>query len=254
MDIVSKDNVKVKFIVKDYTIKSNSQLANKVFEMKLEGDTSCIKKAGQFINIEIKGFFLRRPISIADYDNSTITIVYRVVGEGTEKMSLMKENDKLNCIVALGNGFEIDNISNKNILLVGGGIGVPPMFKLAKELKNNNNSVTMVMGFNSKEEVFYEKQFKQVVDKLVVTTVDGSYGIKGFVTDGVDVNSYDTYMACGPEPMLKALLRYNVIGQLSYEARMGCGFGACMGCTCKTNNAYKRICVDGPVLSSEELK
>ncbi|MBR3149722.1 MAG: dihydroorotate dehydrogenase electron transfer subunit [Eubacterium sp.] len=235
-----------------YKILLNQKLTHDVYKMVLEGDTSAIKAPGQFINIKLDGLFLRRPISICDYDGSTITIIYKVVGEGTELMSTLCEGAFLDCLVGLGNGFDISK--SKKPLLIGGGVGVPPMYNLAKELINDGQKPTVVLGFNTKDEAFYESEFKALGCDTYVTTVDGSYGIKGFVTDAMNGLDYDYFYTCGPLPMFKAI--YNatdVSGQFSFEERMGCGFGACMGCTCKTKYANKRICKDGPVLVKEEI-
>ena len=235
-----------------YEIKSNKELCPNVFEMKLEGDTSSVKKSGQFINIKLDGLYLRRPISICSYGENTMTIIYKVVGKGTTQMSQMKPGEKLDCLVGLGNGFSIGD--EKSSVVIGGGVGVPPMYQLAKELLASGKKVTAVLGFNTKSEIFYEEEFKALGIDVVVTTVDGSYGTKGFVTDALKDIEYEYYYTCGPEPMLKAIYNYGGKGQLSFEERMGCGFGACMGCTCKTLYGNKRICLDGPVLESEEVK
>lgn len=235
-----------------YEIKSNKELCPNVFEMKLEGDTSSVKNSGQFINIKLDGLYLRRPISICSYGENTMTIIYKVVGKGTTQMSQMKPGEKLDCLVGLGNGFSIGD--EKSSVVIGGGVGVPPMYQLAKELLACGKKVTAVLGFNTKSEIFYEEEFKALGIDVVVTTVDGSYGTKGFVTDALKDIEYEYYYTCGPEPMLKAIYNYGGKGQLSFEERMGCGFGACMGCTCKTLYGNKRICLDGPVLESEEVK
>ena len=237
-----------------YEIKSNTKISKDVYEMTLEGDTEYITKPGQFINIEIEGLYLRRPISVCEYKDNYIKIIYKVVGEGTEKLSNFEPGKKLDILTGLGNGFEIENSGDKP-LLIGGGVGTPPMYELCKQLRNLNKEVTVVLGFNSKEDVFYEEEFKKLGANAYITTVDGSYGIKGFVTDAIrNINEYTYFYACGPEPMLKAV--YNetkTSGELSFEQRMGCGFGACMGCTCKTKYGNKRICIDGPVLKKEEV-
>ena len=235
-----------------YKVLSNNKLTDNVFEMVLEGDTSGITAPGQFINIRLDGFFLRRPISICDYDENTITIIYKVVGEGTEYMSNIAVGEMLDCLVGLGNGFDISKSAKP--LLVGGGVGVPPMYNLAKKLLENGQKPAVVLGFNTKVEVFYENEFKALGCDTYVTTVDGTYGIKGFVTDAMTEIDYDYFYTCGPMPMFKAIYSTtNVSGQFSFEERMGCGFGACMGCTCKTKYGNKRICKDGPVLEKEEI-
>ena len=235
-----------------YTIKSNKQIAKQVYEMILEGDTSYIKEPGQFINIEIKEFYLRRPISICEYGDNFIKIIYKVVGQGTEALSKMKEGTVLDILTGLGNGFKIENAGDKP-LLIGGGVGTPPMYELCKELIADGKKPTVVLGFNSKEDVFYENEFKKLGADVYITTVDGSYGTKGFVTDVIN-DDYSYYYACGPKPMLKAVYdKINIDGELSFEERMGCGFGACMGCTCKTKQGFKRICKGGPVLKKGEI-
>lgn len=237
-----------------YKIIENKEIAKKVYKMVLEGNTSEIKKPGQFINIQIDGFYLRRPISVCDYDEATITIIYKIFGNGTEKLSTMKAGEKLDILTGLGNGFD-KTLAGEIPLLVGGGVGVPPMYSLCKELIEEGKTPIVVLGFNSKEDLFYEEEFMNLGAKVKVSTVDGSYGEKGFVTDIINkLENYSYYYACGPIPMLKAI--YDVAksnGELSFEERMGCGFGACMGCTCKTKNGNKRICKEGPVLKKEEI-
>lgn len=236
-----------------YKILENKALTSNVYKMVLEGDTSAITAPGQFINIKLDNFFLRRPISICDYDDKTITIIYKVVGKGTEVLSSMNPNGKLDILVGLGNGYNLDKNYNK-VLLIGGGVGVPPLYNLAKTLKNKGKNVGVILGFNTKEEIFYEDEFKRLGCNVKVTTVDGSYGIKGFVTTAMEEIDYEYFYTCGPEPMLKAI--YNASktsGEFSFEERMGCGFGACMGCSCKTLYGNKRICKDGPVLVKEEI-
>ncbi len=236
-----------------YKILENKALTSNVYKMVLEGDTSAITAPGQFINIKLDNFFLRRPISICDYDDKTITIIYKVAGKGTEVLSSMNSNDKLDILVGLGNGYNLDKNYNK-VLLIGGGVGVPPLYNLAKTLKNNDKNVEVILGFNTKEEIFYEDEFKRLGCNVKVTTADGSYGIKGFVTTAMEEIDYEYFYTCGPEPMLKAI--YNASktsGEFSFEERMGCGFGACMGCSCKTLYGNKRICKDGPVLVKEEI-
>lgn len=237
-----------------YKIMSNEEIAKKVYKMVLEGETTYITRPGQFINIEIDGFYLRRPISVCDYDENTITIIYKVVGNGTEKMSTLEKGTILDILTGLGNGFE-KTISGERPLLIGGGVGTPPMYNLCKELIKLGKKPIVVIGFGAKDEIFYEKEFKDLGVEVYVSTVDGSYGTKGFVTDIIkNLEGYTYYYACGPENMLKAV--YDVAqgkGELSFEERMGCGFGACMGCTCKTKYGNKRICKNGPVLKKEEI-
>ena len=236
-----------------YEIISNKQLTESIFEMILKGDTSSITAPGQFINIKLDGFYLRRPISICDYDDNTITIIYKVVGEGTEVMSNMYAGEKLDVLCGLGNGFDTSKSMDKPVL-IGGGVGVPPMYNLCKKLIADGKKVTVILGFNKKDEIFYEDEFKKLGANVKVTTVDGSYGIKGFVTDALKETEYSYFYTCGPMPMFKAIESTAVTsGQYSFEERMGCGFGACMGCSCKTKYGNKRICKDGPVLEREEI-
>ena len=236
-----------------YEIISNKKLTESIFEMVLEGDTTSISAPGQFINIKLDGFYLRRPISICDYDDSTITIIYKVVGEGTEVMSKMTLGEKLDVLCGLGNGFDTSKSMDKPVL-IGGGVGVPPMYNLCKKLISEGKSATVILGFNKKDEIFYEDEFKKLGADVKVTTVDGSYGIKGFVTDALKESEYSYFYTCGPMPMFKAIeSTATTSGQYSFEERMGCGFGACMGCSCKTKYGNKRICKDGPVLEREEI-
>ncbi len=236
-----------------FKIKNQKQLTSSVYEMTLLGDTEGIA-CGQFVNIKLDGFFLRRPISVCDSTEGELKIIYKVVGTGTEYMAGLAAGAELDILTGLGNGYDIEK-SGEHAVLLGGGVGVPPMFMLAKELIAQGKKVTVILGFNTKDEIFYESEFAALGASVIVTTVDGSYGTKGFVTDALDgVESYTYTYCCGPEPMLKAV--YNTSrtsGQYSFEERMGCGFGACMGCSCKTKYGNKRICKDGPVLSKEEI-
>ena len=235
-----------------FTIKSNTPLTKDVMKMVLEGDTSAITASGQFVNIALEGKFLRRPISVCDYDNSTLTIIYKVVGKGTAQMKEMAAGQQLDILTGLGNGYDLSCAGDSPVLL-GGGVGVPPMYHLAKKLVAMGKSVSVILGFNTASEIFYEEEFKALGCSVTVTTVDGSYGVKGFVTDALP-ERYSHFYTCGPEPMLKAVYRATVTsGQMSFEERMGCGFGACMGCSCKTLTGYKRICKDGPVMRKEEI-
>ncbi len=237
-----------------FEIVSNRRLAPNVFEMVLRGDCSAVAAPGQFVNLRLDGFYLRRPISVCNVDGEMLTLIYKVVGRGTEAMSRMQPGGKLNALVGLGNGYSLDECGDKP-MLIGGGAGVPPMFLLARRLLARGADVTVVLGFNAKEEIFYEGEFRALGAKVVVATADGSYGVRGFVTDAMkQLPAPSAVCACGPEPMLKAV--YNaadVPGQFSFESRMGCGFGACMGCTCRTKYGAKRICKDGPVLRREEI-
>ena len=235
-----------------FEIIENTALTDSVMKMVLAGDTSDITRPGQFINIKLDGLYLRRPISVCDRDEKTVTIIYKVVGKGTEQMSKMT-GGRLDVLTGLGNGYDI-SVSGDKALLIGGGVGVPPLYMLAKELIAKGTEVSVILGFNTASEVFYEEEFKALGASVTVTTVDGSKGVKGFVTSAMENIDYSYFYTCGPEPMLKAI--YNVAktsGQLSFEERMGCGFGACMGCSCKTLYGNKRICKDGPVLVKEEI-
>lgn len=231
-------------------ISENKKIAKDVYLMKLSGDADTAP--GQFINIKLDGFFLRRPISICDVCGDETTIIYKTVGSGTEYLSRLNAGEKLDVLSGLGNGFDLSKSGNAP-LVIGGGVGVPPMYYLAKCLKNEGKDVTAVLGFNTADEVFGTKEFEALGIKTVLATADGSLGEKGFVTD-VLPDSYTYFYTCGPEPMLKAVYGKTVTsGQLSFEERMGCGFGACMGCSCKTKYGSKRICKDGPVLVKEEI-
>ncbi len=236
-----------------FTVCTNEEIADKIYRMTLSGDVSDITW-GQFVNIKLDGCYLRRPISVCDTSCGMLTIIYKVVGEGTQKMSQIPFRSKLDLLTGLGNGYDA-SVSGDKPLLIGGGVGVPPMYGLAKQLREEGKNVTVILGFNSQKDVFYEEQFKKLGCKVFVATADGSYGTKGFVTDVLpQVGEYTYFYTCGPEPMLKAV--YNATtteGQFSFEERMGCGFGACMGCSCKTKYGNKRICKDGPVLVKEEI-
>ena len=235
-----------------FKIKNQKQLTSNVYEMTLLGDTEGIM-CGQFVNIKLDGFFLRRPISVCDSKKGVLTIIYKVVGTGTEYMSKLEDGKELDILTGLGNGYDT-SLSGDCPVLLGGGVGVPPMFMLAKELIAKGKSVNVILGFNTKDEVFYEEEFAKLGAKVTVTTVDGSYGTKGFVTDALKDMNYTYTYCCGPEPMLKAVYNTSTTsGQYSFEERMGCGFGACMGCSCKTKYGNKRICKDGPVLVKEEI-
>ena len=235
-----------------FEILENTALTKDVFKMVLSGDTSAITASGQFVNIQLEGLYLRRPISVCDWDEKTLTIVYKVVGKGTEAMSKMAPGVKVDVLTGLGNGYDLTK-AGANPVLLGGGVGVPPMYGCAKRLVEMGIKPTVILGFNVKDEIFYEEEFKALGCRTIVTTVDGSYGVKGFVTNALPEN-YTHFYTCGPEPMLKAVYKAtNTSGQMSFEERMGCGFGACMGCSCKTLTGYKRICKDGPVMMKEEI-
>lgn len=233
-------------------IKENTALTKDVFKMTLVGDVGEIKKPGQFVNLKISGVFLRRPISVCDRDENSVTLVYKVVGKGTKIMSSLREGETLDVLTGLGNGYNCEKSGDKP-LLIGGGVGIPPLYLLAKELLNQGKNVSVILGFNTAGEIFLKDEFEKLGCFVTVTTVDGSEGIKGFVTDAIE-GGYTHFYTCGPEPMLKAVYGKTVTsGQFSFEERMGCGFGACMGCSCKTLTGYKRICKDGPVLFKEEI-
>ena len=236
-----------------FEILDNAPIAPGVYRMMLRGDTSALTAPGQFVNIKIEGKFLRRPISVCDYDGETITLIYKSVGSGTEALSKMTPGGKLDLLTGLGNGFDPEK-SGEKPLLIGGGVGIPPLYYLCKRLIAMGKKPTVILGFNKKEEIFCEDAFRTLGAKTVVTTVDGSYGIKGFVTDAMRNVDYDYFYTCGPEPMFRAIEGVaRTSGQFSFEERMGCGFGACMGCSCKTKYGTKRICKDGPVLCREEI-
>ena len=236
-----------------YTIKENVKIAKDVYKMIVEGDTSSLTATGQFVNIKVDGLYLRRPISVCDYDDTTITLIYKVVGAGTQIMSTKVAGETFDILVGLGNGYNTDK-SGENPLLIGGGVGVPPMYGLCKKLLAEGKTPTVILGFNTADEIFYKEEFEALGVKVYVTTVDGSVGVKGFVTDVMKDLTYSYFFTCGPMPMFKAIENTaTTSGQYSFEERMGCGFGACMGCSCKTKYGNKRICKDGPVLEREEI-
>ena len=237
-----------------YTVVSNIKIADSVYKMVLSGDTSAFTKPGQFLNIKLDGLFLRRPISVCDYDNKTTTIIYKVVGVGTEKMALVSCGEKLDILTGLGNGFDTGK-SGDSPLLIGGGVGVPPMYGLCKKLISEGKQVSVILGFNKESEIFYKEEFEALGAKVYIATADGSVGTKGFVTDIMKDLEYSFFYTCGPMPMFKAIEKIaKGSGEFSFEERMGCGFGACMGCSCKTiTGGYKRICKDGPVMQREEI-
>ncbi len=235
-----------------FEIIENTPLTESVMRMRLKGDTSEITAPGTFVNIKLDGLYLRRPISVCNVEGDVLTIIYKVVGTGTEQMRGMT-GGKLDVLTGLGNGYDTSK-SGQNVLLLGGGVGVPPLYMLARKLIEEGKSVSVVLGFNTASEVFYEKEFADLGAKVTVTTADGSHGTKGFVTAAMVEGEYDYFYTCGPEPMLKAIYKASATsGQFSFEERMGCGFGACMGCSCKTVTGYKRICKDGPVLEKEDI-
>ena len=236
-----------------FNIITNTALTKDVYRMVLAGDTSAITASGQFVNILLDGFYLRRPISVCDWNAETLTIVYKVVGHGTEAMSKMAPGQELDILTGLGNGYDL-TLAGQRPVLIGGGVGVPPMYGCAKKLCEQGVKPTVILGFNTADEIFYEDEFKALGCETIVTTVDGSYGVKGFAVAPLEALDYTYFYTCGPEPMLKAVYKATATsGQMSFEERMGCGFGACMGCSCKTLTGYKRICKDGPVMKKEEI-
>ena len=238
-----------------FEIESNRPLTEQVFKMRLRGDATAIRRAGQFVNIAVEGLFLRRPISVCDFTDDTLTLIYKVVGEGTARMAKMQAGERLDILTGLGNGFDADRTISK-ALLVGGGVGVPPLYRLTKDLVARGKEVTAVLGFTRADEFFYADEFAAAGARVIIATADGSVGTKGFVTDAIRENGvkFDYFYACGPLPMLRALCDATAAdGELSFEERMGCGFGACMGCSCKTHNGNKRICKEGPVLRKDEI-
>ena len=235
-----------------FELLSNERIAKNTYKWVLSGDTEGIRP-GQFVNIKLDGFYLRRPISVCDVCGDKLSLIFKAVGKGTEKMAEMSVGEKILVLTGLGNGYDL-NKSGDAPLLIGGGAGVPPMYMLCKELVSNGKKPTVVLGFNTKDEVFYKNEFESLGARVIIATADGSEGVKGFVTNAMEGVEYSYFYTCGPEPMLKAV--YNATktsGQFSFEERMGCGFGACMGCSCKVITGYKRICKDGPVLEKEEI-
>lgn len=236
-----------------YEIILNEKLTDNVYKMIIKGDTSAITAPGQFVNIKLEGKYLRRPISICDYSEKDITLIYKVVGVGTEQMAEMSEGESLDVLVGLGNGYSTAE-SGEKALLIGGGVGVPPLYNLCKKLISEGKEASVILGFNTKSEIFLYDDFKALGAKVTVATADGSFGVKGFVTDAMKDVDYSYFYTCGPEPMFRAIESVaRSSGQYSFEERMGCGFGACMGCSCKTKYGNKRICKDGPVLKREEI-
>ena len=234
-------------------IECNQKIAPDVYKMVLVGDVSAVDNPGQFIDIKLDGFYLRRPISVCDREDGKLTVIYKTVGEGTEKMSTLSQGETLDVLVGLGNGYDTSK-SGESPLLIGGGVGIPPLYFLCKRLISECKKVSVILGFNKKEEIFLEDEFRKLTPRVYVTTADGSEGIRGFVTDAMKGLEYTYFYTCGPMPMFRAINRTATgSGQFSFEERMGCGFGACMGCSCKTVGGYKRICKDGPVLQREEI-
>ena len=234
-----------------FEIQSNEQIAKNVYRMQLSGDTTGILP-GQFVNIRVQGQFLRRPISVCNIADGILTIIYKVVGVGTEAMSHLPVGTQLDVLTVLGNGYDLTKAGDAP-LLVGGGVGVPPMYMLARQLRELGKNVRVILGFNTQDEVFYEEEFRAIGCDVTVTTVDGSHGVRGFVTNALD-GKQSYYYTCGPLPMIKALIQAaGTNGEVSMEERMGCGFGACMGCTIQTTIGPKRVCKEGPVFAASEL-
>ena len=236
------------------TVTENTRLADGIYRLRLAGDTSAITAPGQFVNLKLSGFFLRRPISVCDWENGELTLIYKVLGHGTEAMTGMAPGTELDVLTGLGNGYDVSR-SGEHPLLVGGGVGIPPLYGLAKRLTAQGKRVTAVLGFNCAAEQFLVENFRALGVKVIVLTADGSAGVRGLVTDGMALaQGYSYLYTCGPEAMLRAVYdRCATSGQFSFEERMGCGFGACMGCSCQTKYGNKRICTDGPVLVKEEI-
>ena len=238
-----------------FEIVTNRPLTESVYEMTLKGDTTAITHPGQFVELSLEGYFLRRPISVCNYDKGTLTLIYKVVGKGTAQMATLAAGTKIDTLTGLGNGFDT-SVDHSHALLVGGGVGVPPLYRLARNLVAEGKKVTVVLGFNTASELFYREQFEALGVEVIVATADGSFGVKGFVTDAIAQSGCkaDYFFSCGPLPMLRALTNALTIpGQISLEERMGCGFGICMGCSIKTTSGAKRVCKEGPVFRKEEI-
>jgi len=236
-----------------YRVVSNEALTPLIYRMVLEGDTSALCATGQFVNLKIDGLYLRRPISVCDWDETTITLIYKVVGKGTEIMAQAKPGQTYDVLTGLGNGYNTAKSGNKPLLL-GGGVGIPPLYALCKKLIAEGKTPTVILGFNKQDEIFLADEFRALGVQVIICTADGSVGVRGFVTDAMKTVDYDYFYTCGPMPMFRAIEAVAATsGQYSFEERMGCGFGACMGCSCKTKYGNKRICRDGPVLEREEI-
>jgi len=236
-----------------YKVVSNQALTPLIYRMVLEGDTSALTATGQFVNLKIDGLYLRRPISVCDWDDTTITLIYKVVGKGTEIMAQAVPGQEFDVLTGLGNGYNTDKSGEKPLLL-GGGVGIPPLYALCKALIAQGKKPTVILGFNKQEEIFLADEFRALGADVIIATADGSVGVRGFVTDAMKDVDYDYFYTCGPMPMFRAIEAVaTTSGQYSFEERMGCGFGACMGCSCKTKYGNKRICRDGPVLEREEI-
>ena len=249
-----RENREAKVNINKCKIVSNRLIALNTWEMKLDCDTEAFSAPGQFVNIQIEGCYLRRPISVCHAEDGVITLIYKVVGKGTGIMAEMKSGGELNLLYPLGNGFDTSCCGKvERIVLIGGGVGLPPLYGLAKQLIREGKMPELLMGFGTEDEVFYEEEFKKLGIKVGVATMDGSRGIKGTVVAAAEGRTWDRLFACGPEAMLHGVKDLAGQGQFSFESRMGCGFGVCMGCSCRTKYGDKRICVDGPVLKKEEI-
>ena len=236
-----------------FTIRSNRPLTHAVYEMVLSGDTTAITNCGQFVDLRLPEKYLRRPISVCDYADNSLTLIYKVVGQGTEIMSRLPVGTDLDVLTGLGNGYDT-SLSGQNPVLVGGGVGVPPLYNLCRKLLSEGKRPTVVLGFNTASEIFLQQEFEELGVSVHVATADGSFGTKGFVTDVLKDLDYSYFYACGPMPMFRAMEQVvTTSGQYSFEERMGCGFGACMGCTIQTRSGYRRVCKDGPVFVREEV-
>ncbi|MDD3335460.1 MAG: dihydroorotate dehydrogenase electron transfer subunit [Eubacteriales bacterium] len=248
----------------EFQVTENLLIAPRVYHMRLTGDTRKLTSPGQFVQIALPGYYLRRPISVCDWrpgENGTLDLIYKAVGHGTEDMGELKPGTVLDLLTGLGNGFDLnqrDEVTRSQFpLLIGGGVGAPPMYALCKHLLAGLKAPHVILGFNTAEEVFWKREFEALGAPVTITTADGSMGVKGFVTNGMAAlrGKYDYVYACGPEPMLHAVYdeAAGIPGQYSFEERMACGFGVCMGCSCKTKYGSKRICKAGPVLFREEI-
>jgi dihydroorotate dehydrogenase electron transfer subunit len=233
-------------------VTANEKILHDVYFMRLSGDCSGISRAGRFIDIRIEGFFLRRPISIYDYTDKYVDILYKTVGAGTDALAETPAGAELDVLLPLGNGFDISKRGGKN-LLVGGGIGLPPIYSLAKEFVSQGMQPVVIAGFNTSADILPMERFHEIGIDPVIATADGSVGVKGFVTDAMKLEDYDYVFCCGPKPMLKAVYDASPDGQFSFEERMGCGFGACMGCSIETKHGPKRVCADGPVFFRDDI-
>ncbi len=236
-----------------FEVISNTNLAQRIYKIVLKGNTEAIERPGQFVDIKTGNYFLRRPIAVCDYTEDSLTIVFKVFGGGTEWLSEVKPGDKLDLLVGLGNGYDT-SLSGDRPLLLGGGAGTPPLYCLCKQLIAEGKKPTVVLGFNTFEDVFFKKEFKELGVILYITTADGSYGTRGFVTTPMPEIDYTYFYCCGPDLMMKTVYdESKTSGQFSFEERMGCGFGACMGCSRKTKSGTKRVCKEGPVFFKEDI-